>query len=305
MRVAITGADGFVGRHLSAYLQSRGDTVLAMDGPSPSGPGVDILDARALADALRSFAPEGVVNLAGVSSVARSHAEPVETYRVNALGVVSLCVVMKEHTPRARLLVVGSGEMYGPVPVGERARESTPFMPTSPYAAAKAGAEIAALAFHRAYGLDVVCARPFNHLGRGQHPSFSVPSFARQLEAIRARGASGVLSVGNLDPIRDFSHVTDVVAAYRTLLERGVAGEAYNVSSGVGRTIRSVVEEMITVSGVDARIEVDPARVRPVDIASLVGDDSKLRALGWSPRHPVREALAEALDEARATAARA
>jgi GDP-4-dehydro-6-deoxy-D-mannose reductase len=110
---------------------------------------------------------------------------------------------------------------------------------------------------------------------------------------------AGILSVGNLEPVRDFSHVEDVVAAYRLLLDRGVAGEAYNVSSGIGRTVRSVVEEMILASRVAARIEVDPARLRPVELPYLVGDSAKLRALGWAPKRTVRDALDDAIAEAR------
>jgi GDP-4-dehydro-6-deoxy-D-mannose reductase len=303
MRVAVTGADGFVGRHLCAHLAARGDEVLAMPGPVPASPsGIDVLDGAALRARLAPFRPEALVHLAGVSSVARSHEAPFEAFQVNALGAVSVCAVTREVAPRARVLLVGSGEMYGALATGVRAKEGLPLLPTSPYAAAKVAAEVAALQFQRAYGLGVIAARPFNHIGRGQAPGFAVPSFARQLEAIRAGGGVGVLSVGNLEPVRDFSHVLDVVAAYRLLLERGVPGEAYNVCSGVGRTMRSVVEEMIAASATDAGIEVDPARVRPVEIPSLVGDPSKLRALGWEPRRSVREALEDALDEARASA---
>jgi GDP-4-dehydro-6-deoxy-D-mannose reductase len=299
MRVAVTGADGFVGRHLCAYLESRGDEVRALRGPPL---GVEILDPKSLRDALVSFAPTALVHLAGVSSVARSHEAPFETFQVNALGAVNLCAVMREIAPRARILLVGSGEMYGALAPGVRATEDFALLPTSPYAASKIAAEVAALQFQRAYGLDVISARPFSHIGRGQAPAFAIPSFARQLEAIRATGRPGALAVGNLEPVRDFSHVLDVVAAYRVLLERGVPGEAYNVCSGVGRTVRSLVEEMIAASGANARIEVDPARVRPVEIPSLVGDPSKLRALGWEPCHSVREAIDDALGEARARA---
>ena len=298
MRVAVTGADGFVGRHLCALLGSRGDAVLALAGP-PERAGehvVDVLDEGAISRALAPFAPDAIVHLAGVSSVARSHEAPLETFRVNALGAVNLCAVVRAVAPKARVLLIGSGEMYGSITPGERARESWPLAPTSPYAASKVAAEVAAFQFHRAYGLQVISARPFNHLGRGQAPTFAIPSFARQLCAMNG---GGQLSVGNLEPVRDFSHVEDVVGAYRLLLERGVAGEAYNVASGVGRTVRSVVEEMIAASGVNARIEVDPARVRPVELPCLVGDSSKLRALGWSPRRSVRDALDEALAEAR------
>jgi GDP-4-dehydro-6-deoxy-D-mannose reductase len=302
MRVAVTGADGFVGRHLCAQLAARGDEVLAMSGPAPgSASGIDVLDGAALRATLAPFRPEALVHLAGISSVARSHEAPLEAFQVNALGTVNVCAAMKAVAPQARVLLVGSGEMYGALAAGVRAREDFPLVPSSPYAAAKVAAEVAALQFQRAYGLGVIAARPFNHIGRGQAPAFAVPSFARQLEVIRVQGRAGVLSVGNLEPVRDFSHVLDVVAGYRLLLERGVPGEAYNVCSGVGRTMRSVVEEMIAASGADARIEVDLARVRPVEISSLVGDPSKLRALGWESRHSVREALEDALDEARAS----
>jgi GDP-4-dehydro-6-deoxy-D-mannose reductase len=302
MRVMVTGAEGFVGPHLVEHLTASGDTVLALRGPGsvPADQTVDVLDPVGLRAAIESFGPDALVNLAGVSSVSQSHAMPLETFRVNLLGVVNICDAMRIAAPRARLLLVGSGEMYGAVPSGARAAESDPLEPNSPYAAAKLGAEVAALAFRRSSGLDVVAARPFNHLGRGQRADFSVPSFARQLEDVRAGRSPGVLSVGNLGSVRDFSHVRDVVAAYRLLLERGVSGEAYNVCSGEGRTMRSIVEELISVSGVEARIELDPERVRPIDIPSLVGDPSRLRALGWKPRHAIREALADVLSEARA-----
>jgi GDP-4-dehydro-6-deoxy-D-mannose reductase len=299
MRVAVTGADGFVGRHLCAHFASRGDDVLALAGP-PERRGLhtlDVLDETAIARALAPFDPEAIVHLAGASSVARSHEAPLETFRLNALGAVNLCAVVHAIAPKARVLFVGSGEMYGAIPPGERANESWALAPASPYAASKVAAEVTAMQFHRSYGLHAICVRPFNHLGRGQAPQFAVPSFARQLCAMK--GGSGVLSVGSLDPVRDFSHVEDVVAAYRLLLDRGVPGETYNVCSGVGRTVRSVVEEMISASGVDARIEVDPARVRPVELPYLVGDPSKLRALGWTPRKGVKDAIDEALGEAR------
>jgi len=302
MRVVVTGAEGFVGSHLVEHLTVCGDEVLALPGPGSTSSAdrvVDVLDGIALRKAIAPFAPDAVINLAGVSSVSQSHVMPVETFRVNLLGVINLCAVMRDAAPKARLLVVGSGEMYGQGRPGVRAVESDPLEPTSPYAAAKAGAEIAAFAFRRSNGLDVVAARPFNHLGRGQRTDFSVPSFARQLEYVRLRGGLGVLSVGNLSSIRDFSHVRDVVAAYRLLVERGVSGEAYNVCSGEGRTMRSIVEELIVLSGLDARIELDPERVRPVDIPSLVGDPSRLRGLGWKPKHAIREALADVLSEAR------
>lgn len=303
MRVVVTGADGFVGPHLIAHLTDCGDDVLALTGPgslSTLGPSVDVLDHGALRRAIGPFAPDALVNLAGMSSVSKSSADPMASFRVNLLGVVSVCVALRDVAPRARLLCIGSGEMYGPVPEGRKAVESDPLVPTTPYAAAKVGAEIAAIAFHRSNGLDVVAVRPFNHLGGGQRLDFSVPSFAHQLEAIRADRAAAVLAVGNLETVRDFLHVRDVVSAYRFLIEHGASGEAYNVCSGEPRTIRNIVEELIGLSGVDARVQVDPARVRRVDIPRLVGNPLRLGALGWRPRFALREALVEVLAEARA-----
>lgn len=302
MRVAVTGADGFVGRHLCSYLESAGDDVVAMPGPpprsnDPSAGFIDVTDEPGLRAALARCAPDAVVHLAGLSAVGRSHEAPVETVRVNTLGAVSLCSAVRSVAPRARILLIGSGEVYGSIADGARATEKDALAPASPYAASKAAAEIAAMQFHRAYGLSVIAARPFNHLGRGQSRDFAIPAFARQLAAMGESG--GTLSVGNLDPVRDFSHVDDVCAAYRLLVARGVPGEVYNVASGVGRTIRSVVDELIAVSGVAVRVEVDPGRVRPVDLPRLVGDAAKLSSLGWVPKRSVREALTEALAEAR------
>jgi GDP-4-dehydro-6-deoxy-D-mannose reductase len=298
MRVAVTGATGFVGRHLCEHLRSRGDVVWALGGPKTAGADgrVDITDERGLAGAFASFVPDAIVHLAGAAAVGLSHGTPVETFRVNALGTVSLCAAARAAAPRARILIVGSGEMYGPTAPGTKAREDDRLAPSSPYAASKVAAEVAAMQFHRSYGLPVVAARSFNHLGAGQSTDFAIPAFAKQLAAMPGHGT---LSVGNLEPIRDFLHVADVVRAYRLLLERGVSGEAYNVASGEGRTIRSIVEEMVAASGVDAKIVVDATRVRPAELPCLVGDASKLRALGWRPERTVGEALADALADAR------
>jgi GDP-4-dehydro-6-deoxy-D-mannose reductase len=214
------------------------------------------------------------------------------------MGTLRVLVAAKARVPSSRVLFISSGEVYGPTGPGERATEETPIAPTSPYAASKAAAETFALQFARSYGLHVVCARPFNHLGGGQAPNFAIPAFAGQIaEAGRSRDR-GKLSVGSLDPIRDFSHVADVVAAYRLLLERGACGEVYNVCSGVGRSIRSVLDELIEISGVSVDVQTDPSKLRPSELPALVGNSDKLRTLGWAPRRTVRDALSEVLAEA-------
>ena len=197
--------------------------------------------------------------------------------------------------PRARLLLVGSSEMYGAVPPGTRATEDSPLSPLSPYASSKVAAEVAGLQFQRGPGLAVISVRPFNHIGKGQRRDFVVPSFAEQIAAVRSGRAAPVLRVGNLEAVRDFSNVTDLVAAYRFLLRRGEPGQIYNVCSGEGRSIRNLLDRMIALAQVEVRVEVDPARLRPVELPYLVGNPGKIRRLGWSPSHSVDEALLEAL----------
>ena len=308
MRVLVTGANGFVGKHLCRHLQEQGDLVVEAQGP-PGGSGradvssVDVMDPAGVRAAVESARPDVIVHLAGLSSVAKSHAEPDRTFAVNVLGAVYVLVAARDAAPRSRILLIGSAEMYGPLAAGARATEDFPLRPVSPYAASKVAAEVAGFQFHRATGLEVVGVRPFNHIGAGQAPSFVVPSFARQIDALRKTRRPGTLEVGDLTVTRDFSHVEDVVRAYRVLAVEGRAGETYNVCSGEGRTIRSLLEEMLRIAGVTARINVDSGLLRPAELPFLVGDPAKLRKLGWEPRRSLADALRDALGEAAAGAA--
>src|SRR6266446_6465964 len=298
MRVLVTGAGGFVGRHLCEQLAAHGDEVIPIGWPASSGQGtvksVDVTDAGAVQDTVEAARPDAVVHLAGLSSVAASHRDPSPTFAVDALGAVHVLAAIERVAPRARLLLVGSSEMYGALEPGSRATEDLPLRPLSPYASSKVAAEIAGFQFHRGRGLAVISARPFNHVGRWQRSEFVVPSFAEQIASIRRGRTSAVLQVGNLDAVRDFSHVADVVEAYRVLVHRGEPGQAYNVCSGEGRSIRSVLERMIELAGVDVRIAVDPSRFRPNELPYLVGDPVKLRQLGWRPSRLLDDALRDA-----------
>ncbi len=226
MRILVTGADGFVGTHAARVFTERGDDVVELRGThtqlSERAKTIELRDAAAVRAAIEWAMPEGVLHLAGASSVARSHENPGEAFEVNTLGTVHLLDAIRRASPKARVVVVSSGEVYGSI--DHAANEPDPLEPTSPYASSKVAAEIAARQFHVSYGMAVVIARPFNQLGAGQAAHFVVPSFARQIQAIRASG-EGDLRVGNLEAVRDFSHVLDVVDAYRLLLDRGVAGE--------------------------------------------------------------------------------
>lgn len=306
MRVLVTGAGGFVGRHFCEHLTAQGDEAIPIGWPASPGENglnsVDITDAGTVYDVVKAAQPDAIVHLAGLSSVATSYRDPSRTFAVNALGAVHLLAAVQQVIPGARVLLVGSSEMYGAVQPGTRVAEDSPLRPVSPYASSKVAAEVAGFQFHRGRGLAVISARPFNHIGRGQRADFVVPSFAGQIVAIRRGGTAPVLKVGNLDAVRDFSHVGDVVEAYRLLLHRGEPAQAYNVCSGEGRSIRRVLERMIELAGVEVRVEVDPARFRPSELPYLVGDPGKLNGLGWRPSRSLDDALRDALQHAEKSA---
>jgi GDP-4-dehydro-6-deoxy-D-mannose reductase len=297
VKVLVTGADGFVGTHLVRALRARGDGVEACGGPGASA-ALEITDVRAVAERVKRFGPEGVIHLAGISSVAQSHQQPSNAIAVNVLGAAHLLEAVRRHTPQARVLLVGSGEVYGTVPRGQRASEDDPVRPLSPYAASKVAVEVLARQMVSAYGLRIVLARPFNHLGPGQSPGFVVPSLARQLLELKigAGRAHPVVAVGDLSPVRDFSHVLDVVDGYLLLLARGEAGEVYNLCSGEGRSIEDLLKDLQQLIGTRAEVRVDPQRLRPVEIPWLVGTSARILALGWHRRRTVVEALRELID---------
>lgn len=260
----------------------------------------DVLDAAALAAAVAWARPTRVVHLAGQSSAARSFEDPVGTYRANAIGTWMVLDAVARHAPGARVLVVGSGEVYGPQPAGSRVAEDAPFRPVSPYAMSKAAADTLSDAFARRHGLEVVRTRSFGHTGPGQAPVFAVPSFARQIAAIESGRAEPVLKVGNLDVTRDLCDVRDVVGAYLALLERGRPGAAYNVCRGEGVRLADVVARMVRWARVGIRIEVDPARVRPADLPWLVGDPGAIeRETGWRAATPFDRTLDDVLEDWR------
>jgi GDP-4-dehydro-6-deoxy-D-mannose reductase len=297
MNVLVTGANGFVGTHLVAALRARGDRVEACGGPGTEL-GFEITDLAAVSARVEQAKPDAVIHLAGVSSVAQSHADPASTVAINALGTMNLLQAVRDHTPRARILLIGSGEEYGRLGAGERAREDRPLAPLSPYGASKVVVEVLARQSFEAYGTAVILSRPFNHLGAGQSPNFVMPSFAEQLVRITRGESAPIIQVGDLSPVRDFTHVLDVVDAYLLLIERGRPGEAYNVCSGQGLSVGDALATLQQMAGTEAQVRVDPARIRAVEIPWLVGDPGRIDALGWVRKRPLRQAFRDILDSA-------
>ncbi len=308
MTLLVTGADGFAGRYLVRHLVTAGHRVVAAIGPGgtppeawiPAGlPGtvetrtLDLTDPPSI-EALAREAGDAIVHLAAISSGRAARSDPRRAWLVNAAGTALLCdaLVRRPKPFRGRLLVVSTAEVYGAAV--ERARvEDDPIVPCSPYAATKAGAEIAALEAWRRTGLDVVVARPFPHTGPGQPKLFAVPAFLDRLKAAHRSGAATV-KTGSLAPVRDYLDVRDVVRAYVALLEEGVSGEAYNIASGAGVSLSEVFQRLAALVGVAAEPETDPALLRSADILHLVGDPSKLRSTcGWVPAIPFQQTLSD------------
>lgn len=305
-RLLITGVSGFVGTHLARTAAARGFAIHGTGlGDPPAVPlaswhPADLTDPGAVASAIAAAAPDAIVHLAAQSSAARSFEAPDETFRANVLGTWNLMEAVRDVAPAARVLAVGTSEVYGSQPVGSRVDEDAAIRPVSPYALSKAAAEALAQLVHERWGLDIVRTRSFGHSGPGQTPRFVIPALAQQIAAIEAGTQPPVLAVGNLDVVRDLTDVRDVVDAYLALLERGSAGAVYNVCRGEGTRLSDAAQHLVSLARVPVRIEVDPRRFRPADIAYLVGDPARIvAATGWRPERSIERTLADVLAEQR------
>jgi GDP-4-dehydro-6-deoxy-D-mannose reductase len=306
VRVLITGATGFAGRHLSSYCASLGHEVHAVVRPGREDavvPGVvphaaDIGNTGALAAALRAAAPDGVVHLAGASSVGRSFAEPLATWDVNLGGTLALLEAVRTTGVEGRVLVVSSGEVYGRVPVDELpVTERTPLNPVSPYGASKAAADLAAAQYRAGWGVAAVRLRAFNHVGPGQDPRFVLPNVARQIAVAERDGTPVEVTVGNVDTRRDFMDVRDMVRAQLLLLERGDPDALYLACTGRSMAVRELIEGLAALARVPVTFRSDAGLRREGEQPDLYGSPDRLRAdTGWIPEIPMQTTLADTLE---------
>jgi GDP-4-dehydro-6-deoxy-D-mannose reductase len=297
MKAAVTGSSGFVGRYLVSYLRARGDEVVTLDHFGE--PSVDVTDPGRVRDVLRAARPDAVYHLAGLSHVGESWNAPETVFRVNTEGALNVLRASADAGVE-RVLVVGSADEYGVVePDDLPITEDAPVRPITPYGASKAAADILALQSFLGDGLGTVRVRAFNHTGPGQPSTMLVPALAARVAAAERVGTREI-RVGRLDVVRDLTDVRDVVRAYRLLVERGTPGDAYNVCSGRGVSVREIADVLLAMSDTALELVVDPDLVRPVDVPSLVGSPAKVcSATGWQPEIPLEQTLHDVLEAAR------
>lgn len=303
MRCLITGATGFVGRHLAAALQSAGHSVigLARNGGACPFPlfTLDLGDAAATERAVREARPDWVFHLAGYASAGQSFREPAAAWAGNLSASLSLYEAVLGSGLRPRILHVSSGLVYGDAG-DEPLTEDAALRPASPYAASKAAADLLAYQQTRSPGLDVVRVRPFNQVGPGQSAEYAAANFARQVAAAEVGLQPPVIVTGDLAGRRDLTDVRDMVRAYVRLLEVGRTGEVYNAGSGTTVVMRDVASRLAAMSRVSVTVEerADPARAG--DTAVSRADTSKLRTeTGWGPTTRLDQTLSDMLDDWR------
>ncbi len=263
---------------------------------------LDLIEAGEdeLAGFLRRKQPEVIYHLAAQSNPQQSVADPRGTWALNLGGSLNLLEAVKASGSKPRVILVSSGTCYGdPAPQFIPVREDCPLRPNNPYAASKAAADLLGIQHHLAHGTDVIVVRPFNHAGARQSPRYVLAALAEQVAAVEA-GRKECIEIGNLDVVRDFTDVRDVVRGYRLLAARGAPGEIYNLGSGRGTRIAEALEHLRSLATRPIDVRVDPARVRPVDLPLLVADASKLRATtGWEPAYSIERTLADMLQWCR------
>jgi len=307
-KILITGFSGFVSSHLLQYL-SRTGTGFEIIGisrnnftPGPyknlqiKGYKADLKNTELARQIIQTEKPEAIIHLASESSVAYSWQQPVSSFQNNTNIFLNLVETVRHLKLPCRILSVGSSEEYGIFAPGTLPlTEEHELNPISPYAVARVSQEMLSKIYAQGYGLDIIMTRSFNHIGPGQKDNFVVSSFAEQIVKIK-KGVSAVFETGNVDIVRDFLDVRDVVIAYMQLLEHGRRGEIYNVCSGVGYSLKEIIIKMMQIAGISFDYTVNPALIRPSDNPVIVGDNTKiLNECNWQPVIAIEKSLRDIL----------
>lgn len=309
MKALILGGGGFVGRYLAEALRTDGTyEPMITKLPQETAPETDcaaydlnLLDGDAAFDLLDTLRPDVVFHLAAQSSVAVSWKQPERTAEINICGTIRLLEALRRLEKKPRVLLIGSGEEYGaPRTEDGRFSEESALHPGNVYAATKACQGMLGELYAKAYGLELIMVRAFNHIGPRQLPQFVVADFSRQIAQIERGAQPPVIYTGNLSAKRDFTDVRDVVRAYILLAKRGVPGRFYNVASGKAIAVSEILDTLISLASVEITAQTDPARLRPVDVPVIEADISRLKEdTGWEPQYSLLRTLTDTLNDWR------
>jgi GDP-4-dehydro-6-deoxy-D-mannose reductase len=302
--VLVTGANGFVGSHLCEVLSHGYDVVRLNHGNSVSHNEdgswqADICSKEAMHKLLKTTKPDYIVHLA--AKTRNWFSDPEACFSINSLGTLNLyeqvLKVADEIEFNPKILYISSSEVYGKTTNPHDINEEAILRPVNFYAASKASAEVISYSYANTKNLNIIVARPFTHTGPGQSEGFFVPDMVSQIVKIEKTSGKGVIKVGNLSAIRDYSDVRDIVTAYMKLLEAPTnIGEIYNVCRGVGIAVSEILEKLTHFSTAKLKVEVDPTRFRPVDIPVFVGNNNKIKQqIDWIASIPLEKTLEETL----------
>lgn len=310
MKALITGITGFVGSHLAEFLLARGDIeVYGLERWRSRTENIeaikdklnliecDIRDASSVKKAIEKIRPDQIYHLAAQSFVPTSWSAPAETLTTNIIGELNIFESVRELGINPAILIAGSSEEYGLVHPHELPiKETNPLRPLSPYAVSKVGQDLLGYQYFMSYKLNIIRTRAFNHTGPRRGQVFVSSNFARQIVEIERGLKEKVIEVGNLEAQRDFSDVRDIVRAYYLALEKGKAGEVYNICSGKAYKIRTVLDMLLGMTKVKIEVKIDSKRMRPSDVPILLGDNGYFStATGWKPEIPFEKTLEDLL----------
>jgi len=308
-KILMTGAAGFVASHFIEYLKRNNleyeilGIDLADDMDLDYGHAkykkINLADRALIQELLDNFRPDYILHLASVSSVSKSWQAPVESFVNNTNIFLNIAESIRELKLKTRILSIGSSEEYGNYPAEKMPlKETYELKPCSPYAVARVSQEMLSKLYADDYGVDIVMTRSFNHIGPRQRDVFVIPSFIKQLVDIKQGRADNKIYVGNIEIVRDFLDVRDVVDAYYKLLINGKKGEVYNVCSGRGVKLKEIIETASKILNISPEIVVDKSRIRPADNMVIIGDNSKLeQELGWCPEQDIEKTLVDMINQ--------
>ena len=311
MRVLITGITGFVGSHLAELCLSRGDVELfgtyrwrsrrenIAHIKDVTLVEMDVLDPASCLHTLRSVRPDWIFHLAAQSFVPTSWSAPASTMGTNVLGQINLFEALRALDRfDTRFHVCGSSEEYGYVGPDETPiTEDNPLRPLSPYGVSKVAQDLLGFQYFRSYGLHAVRTRAFNHGGPRRGEVLLPSDFAKQIAEIEKGMREPVVSVGNLEALRDFTDVRDIVRAYWLALEKGEPGAVYNIGTGNAPSIQEILDRLLAMTDASVEVRQVPEKMRPSDVEILISDSSRFRtATGWEPHISLDQMLSDTLD---------